>query len=117
MLCLRFLHGTVLHPAQDSTGVAFLPACVQPLEVFCNPGPQGGVESHAQAPHQCCRAQCSHAMNHVPCGENLDLCLQVTLVHGSAVGTATPKQPNINLLHIKSKKVDVTVVTEVLRHI
>jgi hypothetical protein len=56
-------------------------------------------------------------MNHVPCGENLDLCLQVTLVHGSAVGSATPKQPNINLLHIKSKKVDVTVVTEVLRHI
>ena len=30
--------------------------------------------------HQCCRAQCSQAMNHVPRGENLDLCLQVTLV-------------------------------------
>ena len=39
-------------------------------------------------------------MNHVPCGENLDVCLQVTLVHGSAVCTATSKQPKINLLHI-----------------
>jgi hypothetical protein len=56
-------------------------------------------------------------MNPVPRVDNLGLCLQVTLVHGSAVGSATPKQPNINLLHIKSKKVDVTVVTEVLRHI
>ena len=37
-------------------------------------------------------------MNRVPRGDNLDLCLQVTLVHGGAVGTATPKQPKINLL-------------------
>ena len=29
-------------------------------------------------------------------GENMDLCL--TLVHGSAMGTTTPKQPKINLL-------------------
>ena len=50
--------------------------------------------------HQCCRAQCSHAMNCVPRGENMDLSLQVTLVHDSAVGTATPKHPKINLLHI-----------------
>ena len=39
-------------------------------------------------------------MNRVPRGENMGLCLQVTLVHGGAVGTATPKQPKINLLHI-----------------
>jgi hypothetical protein len=39
-------------------------------------------------------------MNRVRRGENLDLCLQVTLVHGTAVGTATPKQPKIKLLHI-----------------
>ena len=50
--------------------------------------------------HQCCRAQWSHTMNCVSRAENLDLCLQVTLVHGSAVGTAPPKQPKINLLHI-----------------
>ena len=50
-----------------------------------------------------------NSMNRVPRGENLDLCLQLTLVHGSAVGTATPKQPNINLLHIPSKKLDVTL--------
>jgi hypothetical protein len=39
----------------------------------------------------------------VPRGENVDLCLQVTLVHGSALGTATPKQPKINLWHIVEK--------------
>ena len=53
----------------------------------------------ARSLHQCCRAQCSHAMNCMPRGENMDLLLQVTLVHGSAVGTVTPKQPKINLLH------------------
>ena len=52
----------------------------------------------ARSLHQCCRAQCSHTMNHMPREENLDLWLD--LVHGSAVGTATPKQPKINLLHI-----------------
>ena len=57
----------------------------------------------AQSLHQCCRAQCSHAMNRVPCGETMDLCLQFTLVHGSTVGTATPKQPKFNLLHISSR--------------
>ena len=44
--------------------------------------------------------QGSHAMNRVPRGENMVLCLQVALVHGGAVGTATPKQPKINLVHI-----------------
>ena len=53
----------------------------------------------ARSLHQCCRAQCGHAMNH-EAGENLDLCLQGTLMHGKAVGTATPKQPKIKLLHI-----------------
>ena len=54
----------------------------------------------AQSLHRCCKAQCSRAMNRVPRGEKLDLCLQVTLVHGSAVSTATPKRPKINLLHV-----------------
>ena len=52
----------------------------------------------ARSLHECCRAQCRHAC--VPRGENLDLCLQITLVHGGAVGTATPKQPKINLVHV-----------------
>ena len=38
--------------------------------------------------HQCCRAQCCHTSNCVPRGEHMDLCLQDTLVHGSAAGTA-----------------------------
>ena len=71
----------------------------------------------ARSLHQCCREQCSHAMNRVPRGENVGLCLQVILVHGSAVGTATPKQPKFNLLHIYSRKVDVTVVMEMLSQI
>ena len=66
----------------------------------------------AQGLNQCCRAQCSHAMKCVPRGENLDLCLQVTLVHGRAVGTATPEQPKMNLLHVQSRKPDVTVVVD-----
>ena len=49
---------------------------------------------------QCCRAQCSHAMNCVPRGENMDLCLQVNLGHGRGVCTATRKQRKINPLHI-----------------
>ena len=59
-----------------------------------------GGEGWGAPLHKCCRAQCSHAMNRVPHGEDLDLCLQVTLVHGSAVGTARPKQAKINLLHM-----------------
>ena len=58
------------------------------------------------------RAQCSHAMNRVPRREDLDLCPPVTLVDGSAVGAATPKQPKINLPQIWSRKPDVTVVVE-----
>ena len=57
------------------------------------------------------------SMSHVPHGENMDLCLQFTLVHGSALGTATPKEPKINLFHIYSKKLGGTVVMEVLRQI
>ena len=53
----------------------------------------------ARSLHQCCGAQCSHAMNCVPRGENMDLCLQVTLQHGSAAGAATPKHPKINLIY------------------
>ena len=49
----------------------------------------------AQSLKQCCRAQCGHANKCVPCGENMDLCLQDTLVHSSAVGIAMPKQPKI----------------------
>ena len=48
---------------------------------------------NARSLHQCCRAQCSHTTSRAPRGENMDPYLQVTLVHGSAVGTATPKHP------------------------
>ena len=50
----------------------------------------------ARSRHQCCRAHCSHAVTRMPRGENMDLCPQITLVRGSAVGTAMPKQPKIN---------------------
>ena len=43
--------------------------------------------------HQCCRAQYSHPIYRVAEKANLDLCLQRLPMHGSAVGTATPKQP------------------------
>ena len=43
--------------------------------------------------HQCCRAQYSHPIYRVAEKANLDLCLQRVPMHGSAVGTATPKQP------------------------
>ena len=43
--------------------------------------------------HQCCRAQYSHPIYRVAEKANLDLCLQRIPMHGSAVGTATPKQP------------------------
>ena len=42
-------------------------------------------------------------MNGVPREENLDLCLQATVVRGSAVGTAAPRQPQINLWHVWSR--------------
>ena len=61
----------------------------------------------ARSLHQCCRAQCRHTSNRVPREEKLDLCLQATLVHGSAVGTATLKQPKINPLHIQSRKLEM----------
>ena len=54
----------------------------------------------ARSQHQCCRAQCSHAGSCVPRRENMDLCLRVSLVRGSAAGAAARKQPGINLLHI-----------------
>jgi hypothetical protein len=37
----------------------------------------------ARSLRQCGRAQCSHAMSGVPRRETVDLCLQVTLVHGT----------------------------------
>ena len=43
--------------------------------------------------HQCCRAQYSHTIYRVTEKANLDLCLQRIPMHGSAAGTATPKQP------------------------
>ena len=43
--------------------------------------------------HQCCRAQYSHPIYRVAEKANLDLCLQRIPMHGSAAGTATPKQP------------------------
>ena len=43
--------------------------------------------------HQCCRAQYNHPIYRVAEKANLDLCLQRVPMHGSAVGTATPKQP------------------------
>ena len=47
----------------------------------------------ARSLRQCCRQWYSHAIDCVPRRENMDLCLQVTLMHGSAAGTAMPKQP------------------------
>ena len=47
-------------------------------------------------------------MHRAPHGENPDLCLQIALVHGRAGGTATLEQPEINLLHMSSGKLDVT---------
>ena len=43
--------------------------------------------------HQCCRAQYSHPIYCVAETANLDLCLQRIPMHGSAAGSATPKQP------------------------
>ena len=58
----------------------------------------------ARSLHQCCRAQCCRANNHALHSENMILCLQDTLVHGIAVGTATPKHPNIRYSQIYSGK-------------
>ena len=43
--------------------------------------------------HQCCSAQYSHPIYRVAEKANLDLCVQRIPMHGSAAGTATPKQP------------------------
>ena len=42
---------------------------------------------------QCCKPQCCHATAPVVGGKAKDLDLQCALVHGSAVGTTTPKHP------------------------
>ena len=49
--------------------------------------------------NQCCRVRCSRAIYRAPRRENLDLCLQIGPMHGSAAGTATPKQPKIANVH------------------
>ena len=44
---------------------------------------------------QRCRVQFSGMMTHASCANNMNLCLQSILAHGSAAGTATPKHPLI----------------------
>ena len=67
------------------TYVFFFSICIRPVLSSSK-----ALGLTAQSLHQCSAGH----------GENLDLCLEVTLVHGSAMGTAMPKQPKINLLHI-----------------
>ena len=91
-----------------------------PFFLYIRPVPSSrkALRLTAWSLQQCCRASCSHAMNNcVPRGMNLDLCLQVTLVHGNALGTAAPNQSKINLLHTQSRKLDVTVVVVMLHQI